>query len=115
MNKLFWKDGQVVSYNPLQIMQGLAKGLVELTEEEIEELNKPAPKTEEDFRSERDHLLTQTDWLIQRHQEEELLGKKTTLTKAKYTALLNYRQELRDLPDHPDFPDTPLPECPVDL
>lgn len=41
-DKLYHKNGQVVSFNPLQIQQGLADGLTELSEEEIAVLNNPS-------------------------------------------------------------------------
>ena len=48
-NRYFYeKNGQVGSYNPLQIQQGLAKGLKELTEKEVEAFLNP-PKTEEEL------------------------------------------------------------------
>ena len=41
--------------------------------------------------------LAMTDWIIQRHQEETLLGIPNTLTNEELIAILTYRQELRDL------------------
>ena len=46
---------------------------------------------------ERNIRFADTDWLIQRHQEEILLMKTPTLTNTQFTDLLNYRQQLRDL------------------
>ena len=41
-NRYFYeKNGQVGSYNPLQIQQGLAKGLKELTDKEVEDFLDP--------------------------------------------------------------------------
>ena len=48
---------------------------------------------------ERNIRFADTDWLIQRHQEEILLMKTPTLTNTQFTNLLNYRQQLRDLTD----------------
>lgn len=45
----------------------------------------------------RDSKLTETDWVLQRHQEEVLLGRPTTLSDAELNAVLLYRQELRDV------------------
>ena len=41
--------------------------------------------------------LYDTDWLVQRHQEEQLRGVPTTLSTQDFTDLLNYKQQLRDL------------------
>jgi len=41
--------------------------------------------------------LEETDWMVQRHQEQLLQEIPTTLTAEQFTALLGYRQQLRDL------------------
>ena len=41
--------------------------------------------------------LYETDWVLQRHQEEQLLGIPTTLTQEQLNAVLTYRQALRDM------------------
>lgn len=46
---------------------------------------------------ERGMRFADTDWLVQRHQEEVLLMKPLTLTNTQFADLLNYRQQLRDL------------------
>ena len=51
----------------------------------------------------RAQYLYDTDWLVQRHQEEVLRGVPTTLSEQHMTALLNYKQELRDLTLHCDL------------
>ena len=45
----------------------------------------------------RSQLLYDTDWIVQRHQEQLALGSATTLTPEQYIAVLNYKQQLRDL------------------
>lgn len=50
------------------------------------------------LRGRRDELLASTDGLTIRHQEETLRGITTTLSSTELTALLNYKQQLRDLP-----------------
>lgn len=45
----------------------------------------------------RAQLLYETDWLVQRHQEQLLRGSATTLEENNFRALLDYKQELRDL------------------
>lgn len=45
----------------------------------------------------RDSKLLETDWILQRHQEEILMGVATTLSTEELNALLSYRQELRNI------------------
>ena len=45
----------------------------------------------------RDSLLYSTDWVLQRYQEETLLNLTHTITEAQLTAVLEYRQQLRDI------------------
>lgn len=45
----------------------------------------------------RAQYLADTDWLVQRHQEELLREVLTTLTSEQFAALLTYKQELRDI------------------
>ena len=45
----------------------------------------------------RSQLLYDTDWIVQRHQEQLALGSATTLTPEQYITVLNYKQQLRDL------------------
>jgi hypothetical protein len=45
----------------------------------------------------RAQLLGETDWLVQRHQEQFTLTIPTTLSEEQYIALLTYKQQLRDL------------------
>lgn len=49
--------------------------------------------------TERTIRLYDTDWLVQRHQEEQLRGVLTTLNPQEFSNLLNYKQQLRDLTD----------------
>lgn len=43
--------------------------------------------------------LIETDWIIQRHQEETLLGITNTLSASQFMDVLLYRQALRDITD----------------
>lgn len=52
----------------------------------------------------RDLKFAETSFLVERHREELELGLDTTLAPAEYQALLQYRQELRDLPLQEGFP-----------
>ncbi|WP_216108096.1 phage tail assembly chaperone [Burkholderia plantarii] len=76
----------------------------------------PLPPTQKQIaaakRVNRDSALGKTDWLVARHQEEELLDKGTTLTADQFAALLNYRQALRECSDMPNWPDITLPTPP---
>ncbi|OXI33058.1 phage tail protein [Burkholderia sp. AU16741] len=63
-------------------------------------------------RVERDAALHATDWLVSRHQDEQLLGDGTTLTADQFAALLRYRQSLREASDLPGWPQTDLPSPP---
>lgn len=51
----------------------------------------------------RAQYLYDTDWLVQRHQEQILAGVTTTLSQPQIIDLLNYKQELRDLTQHYDL------------
>jgi len=51
----------------------------------------------------RAQYLYDTDWIVQRHQEEILRGVTTTLSEQQIIDLLNYKQELRDLTQHYDL------------
>lgn len=67
----------------------------------------PPPTTEELFsrlRSERDARISAVLWMRERHADELELGKETTLTPEQYMGLLEYIQELRDLPAQPGAP-----------
>lgn len=64
-----------------------------------------------DMRLTRDRLLTETDGKVARHRDELEAGGKTTLNDAEYKKLLEYRQELRDLPSKVKDPNNiPWPE-----
>jgi hypothetical protein len=43
-------------------------------------------------------LLLDTDWMVQRHQEQILLGIVPSITTQQFQDLLAYRQTLRDIP-----------------
>lgn len=65
------------------------------------EYRKPVEAEEQKWtmiRAQRDFLLNEMSWLVERHREQLDLGVETTLSEARYKALLKYRQALRDLP-----------------
>lgn len=62
----------------------------------------------------RDLKFAETSFVVERHREELELGLPTSLTEAEYQVLLQYRQELRDLPLQEGFPQTyTLPTNPL--
>ncbi|PMY37926.1 hypothetical protein C1Y35_18590 [Pseudomonas sp. GW456-L14] len=77
--------------------------------------------TEEDApdqaRKWRQSVLTDSQWLVTRHRDEQELGRGTTLTANQYLELLEYRQALRDWPASDSFPEMtarpPIPEWSV--
>lgn len=48
--------------------------------------------------------LSRYEWVATRHRDEQDMGSETTLTAEQYTALLKYRQDLRDWPAAGAFP-----------
>jgi len=77
-------------------------------------INNNPNKAMEMVRSERNNLISATDWLVLRHRDEIDKGVPTTLSAEQYQELLTYRQALRDLPENPNldvfnpiYPDKP--------
>lgn len=52
----------------------------------------------------RDEQVSATEWLVTRHRDEQDMQLTTTLTAEQFTALLIYRQALRDWPQDSRFP-----------
>ncbi|MFW9266383.1 phage tail assembly chaperone [Pseudomonas sp. NR3] len=52
----------------------------------------------------RDSELSGTEWLTARHRDEIDMGSPITLAAEKYSALLTWRQVLRDWPASAEFP-----------
>lgn len=55
-------------------------------------------------REERDQLLADSSWIVERHRDQLANGDETTLTEEQYNEWLAYRQALRDLPQQEGFP-----------
>ncbi|KVE97373.1 phage tail protein [Burkholderia vietnamiensis] len=75
----------------------------------------PAPSREDvavSMRGKRDSAMNATDWLASRHQDEKLIGNGTTLTSAQFSALIKYRQALRDISGSDGWPYVDLPTAP---
>lgn len=63
-------------------------------------------------RQERDYAIKDILWLLERHQQEQILNIPTTLSPSEHLELLEYIQTLRDIPQQPNFPHADLPEKP---
>ncbi|MHA3059901.1 tail fiber assembly protein [Acinetobacter sp. ANC 4636] len=63
-----------------------------------------SPDLSVEMRLKRDRLLSDTQWLVQRHRDQIEVSDPTTLTADQYKALLTYRQALRDVPTQSGFP-----------
>jgi hypothetical protein len=57
-------------------------------------------------RAQRDGLMNQCDWVVQRHRDQIDTGIPTTLTTAQFQAWTTYRQSLRDVTKQSGFPVT---------
>ena len=55
-------------------------------------------------RSWRDGEVSSTEWLVTRHRDEQDMQLPTTLAAEQFSALLVYRQSLRDWPQDSRFP-----------
>ncbi len=60
------------------------------------------------LRAERDRRIAETDWMVVRHSEEQLLGQTLTLSTSDFAALSTYRQALRYLPENTVDPASPV-------
>lgn len=102
MEKLYKdKNGNIYSVSPIQKPQD---GWIELTKKEIEEhLNPIVPKevVESNKRLERDNLINNFSWRLDRNSQEVELGLETTDNRIE---LLKYMQYLRDISKEEGFP-----------
>lgn len=97
-DKLFWqtKDKkEVKSFSPLQVDMGLNKGLIALTDEDVEVfLN--SPKTEEQIFQEKiqeaQTYLTQTDW-VETYKLRHELGLELIPQDSNKWEVINKREE----------------------
>ncbi|HEX7906750.1 MAG TPA: phage tail assembly chaperone [Paraburkholderia sp.] len=58
----------------------------------------------DDARAQRDLLVSQCDWVVNRHRDQIDAGVTTSLTSTQYQAWLTYRQSLRDIPKQSGWP-----------
>ena len=58
---------------------------------------KTIEKSQEQINTEATQFLSDTDWKITRHKEQQDLGIETSLTEEEYQSLLQERQSVRNL------------------
>jgi hypothetical protein len=78
-------------------------------EPEPEPEQPPAYTPSELARMQRTQLLYMSDWMMTRHNDELLMGVTPVLTPTNLSAVLAYRQALRDLPTADGFPECSMP------
>ena len=105
-NEYFTESNQDLIFN--RVVGGKYGGIYEIVETPEDVIQQQTTKTV----SQRNSLLTKSDWIVTRHLEEKMTGKDQTLSEEQFTAFLNYRQELRDITKLEDFPFISLPETP---
>ena len=98
-------NGEVYAYeNEAERQEWGSPDLVEMTKKEIDEHLNPVPTTEQlaaTARTERDRLIESVRWRIERHNDELALGREPT---EPLEPLLQYVQDLRDVPQQESFP-----------
>ncbi|WP_227105119.1 phage tail assembly chaperone [Chromobacterium rhizoryzae] len=70
-------------------------------------IDPPPPSADQladQVRAQRDQLLGNTQWLVQRHRDQLEIGGATTLSADQLKELQTYRQALRDVPAQKGFP-----------
>lgn len=96
-------NNNVYCYSDIQIP---AHGLTEISEQQAHEMNNP-PATDvqraEQIRAQRDKLINEFRWRIERNRDERELGIDTT---DDMIDLLDYVQQLRDVPTQTNFPES---------
>lgn len=70
----------------------------------VVDANDVAARQAADARNQRGALLQGSDWLVVRHRDQLATEGVTVLTTGQYTAVLDYRQALRNLPKQAGFP-----------
>lgn len=98
----------------------ITPSMTAVSDSQADAIRRPQPTPEQkaqSLRLERDQLLLSTDWLVNRHREQQDAGTGTTLTEDQFQELLRWRSALRRLPSTEGFPHIELPIAPafVDL
>ena len=105
-NEYFTESNQDLIFN--RVVGGKYGGIYEIVETPENVTQQQTTK----IVSQRNKLLTKSDWVVTRHLEEKMTGKDQTLSEEQFTEFLNYRQELRDITKLEDFPFISLPQTP---
>ena len=105
-NEYFTENNQDLVFN--RVVGGKYGGIYEI----VETLEEVAQQQTAKIVSQRNTLLTKSDWIVTRHLEEKMTGKDQTLSEEQFVEFLNYRQELRDITKLEDFPFISLPQQP---
>lgn len=105
-NEYFTESNQDLIFN--RVVGGKYGGIYEIVETPEDVIQQQTAK----IVSQRNTLLTKSDWVVTRHLEEKMTGKDQTLSEEQFVEFLNYRQELRDITKLEDFPFISLPETP---
>lgn len=105
-NEYFTESNQDLIFN--RVVGGKYGGIYEIVETPEDVTQQQTAK----FVSQRNTLLTKSDWVVTRHLEEKMTGKDQTLSEEQFIEFLKYRQELRDITELENFPFISLPEKP---
>ena len=65
-----------------------------------------AEEKAQEIRDRRDSLIEQVMWRVERYQTQQALGVDTTDTEEQYRSVLQYIEELRNVPEQTGFPDS---------
>lgn len=90
--------------------------VVPFSETEVEQFNRNTFKKsyQTELKTKISLVLTETDWLIQRHSEQSSSNGETSLSDAEYSSLVEYRSNLRSLSNADLYPEEyVLPEFPL--
>ena len=105
-NEYFTESNQDLAFN--RVIGGKYGGIYETVETPEDITQQQTTK----IVSQRNSLLTKSDWVVTRHLEEKMTGEGNTLSEEQLVEFLNYRQELRDITKLGNFPFISLPETP---
>ena len=105
-NEYFTESNQELFFN--RVVGGKYGGIYEIVETPEEITQQQTTKSV----SQRNTLLTKSDWMVTRHLEEKMTGKDHTLSEEQFVEFLKYRQDLRDITKLENFPFISLPETP---
>lgn len=100
-----------------EILEALSEGLVLAADEDGHPTTvSPPPPTSDQLaasvRRDRDARIADVQWMVERHTSQIALETATTLSHAEYLELLQYLQDLRDVPLQAEFPQSvtwPIP------